>query len=1231
MLVETQHGRQQMTVDDFAANHVDLIASIRNWDLEASLSLCAGLMLCPKMHAYTYGLEILIHSICVHAVGSVHPGTAEVAQILEDLFEFLVESDELPRDVFVVNVMTEAGNRRFLTGTWETPEFWVQHAIDSLSLAPRTERFDGLREQVHALLLFSEAAMERNGLQRYTGSLVQPQPRVELPNGDELDMAVQTVRLRTGRLTASLDAFTLSADEVRNIGNDSLGNSRLEHRPFVRVNPSFLVWALPTASSIAVRSLILKRMESTGNLRKFSRALRTVQSHSFVELLRHKRADSDLHNQLPPIPNQLRWMRQTAVEFEGGRVAHILLLHDDLEEAIQAGLNSFNSAAFRSALEFQIHLSRSVVKLHFGLRKEGMTVIVMAGLGRGFALPLFAQPPNWHLCALHLSDAMALMWLGSDWLGEVWSVKNDVSRLQNQGLHIRDEGDDIRVLGYWRAKDRIVPLDVDIPAENVAVNIDRTFAGNLRAEARLGYDEHATYKPSENSWFRVSKLAGLGHFQELRALPIYGSLADARNQKLAGVVETRKRSCWIELNPVGKNQDFHISYVLWDATMQWCGRILPALEEVAPEPLPSNVEIFVDADIPREDEILDIPLSNDLIEVATNRTNYEISIVLKRSFLRALAEPTNRAEKQLVRAIIDAVSALYGAEFSTSELFEEMMPNDDARFAHLFMARTHADELSDIPQKSTTLITDHDSYNAALGIGAAVALPGRHTINGKKKSQRSLHKIVDVLWERTRDQLRIYNRSSLIKVVLQNLEAIRADEIVWERTAAALGSVYKNQSDVLAAAHNQGNLRNRTSLTSRVLIEMAICECPPDTGVTSGRTDYLVLIGLVNTLLLAAYNSDAIQYDLVEPDLEIWPNGEFGIANNFNDTVLVPYQQGRFADYFRRTAADYAKLFSKNEGKEVEEVFDAEFLKAWEEEFGFSIKQLLSLEEVLIRKAREAKDRVVDIRVAELLALLRAEGLDSSASEHMLGSLVLSPRHSWAAPPDGFTLRDIEPWHFGRRLSMIRRPLLCLSGFVSSSSQITYGAGLVHNAFSFTVTSTHSGTMSERSFTSIGMQKWLGTVNNKNGTEFNETVRQVVESAGLQARSSVQMTEFGVDGMGDVDVLAWTHAGHVVFVIECKHLRFARTVGEVGEQLRRFRGQPGDDLYAHIRRVKWLTENAEALRRKLQLRDGFRICQLLVTETLVPMAFVKGLPIPLETIVSASQLPATIVSSMRFL
>src|ERR1700722_7368502 len=1213
----------QMTFDDFAAEHVDLVSTIKKWDLEASMSLCAGLLLCPKMHAYTYALEILIHAICVNSTGSIRTNRSDIAQILNSLSEFLVESDELPRAVLLFNAMTEVGNRRFLTGTWETPEFWVQQAIDSLTLAPRTERFDGLREQLHALLSFSEAAMERNGLQRYTGSLVQPQAGVELPEEDELERAVRTVRGRTDRLTASLEAFTISAGEAKKIGSDLLGNSRLEHRPFIQVKPSLLVWALPTATSLAIRTLILKRMQSTGNLRKFSQALRTVQGHSFVELLRRKRADPDLHNQLPPIPNQLKWIRQTAVEFDGGRVAHILLLHDDLEEAINAGLTSFNSAGFRSAIEFQIHLSRSVVRLHFGLHREGMTVVVMAGLGRGFALPPFAQPPNWHLCAIHLSDAVALMWLGTDWLTEVWSVKSDVSRLSEQGLHVRDKGDDVRILGYWRAKDRIVPLDVDLPADNVAINIDKTFAGNLRAEARLGYDEHASYKPSENSWFRVAKLAGLGHFRELRALPIYGSLADAMNQKLAGVVETKQGSWWIELHSIGKNEDFHISYVLWDATMQWCGRILPALEKVA-EPPPTNVEILVEADLPPDDQILEIPASNDLVEVVANDTNYEIRITLKPAFLRALAEPTNRAEKQLVKAIIDGAAALCRTEFSTSQLFREIVPNDEARFAHLFAARTHADELSDLPHKSTWLITDHDSYNAALGIGAELGLPGRHTIIGKKKSQKLLHKVVDILWERLRSQLRLYNRPSLIKTVLQNLEAIRADELVWERTAAALINVYNDRIDVLAAAHNQSNLRNRTSLTSRALIEMAICECPLTGGMLTGRSDYSLLIGLVNTLLLAAFNSDAIQYDLADPDLEVWPNGEVGISTDFNETVLVPYQQGRFEDYFRKTAADYANLFRKNEGKAVDEVFDTEFLGAWKEEFGFSIEQLLSLEEVLVRKARESADRVVDIGVTEFLSLLQAAGIDPPASEHMLESLVLLPRDSWALPPEGFALRDIEPWHFGRRLSMIRRPLLSLSGSPSSNAQITYGAGLVHNAFSFTVTSTHSGTMSERSFTSARMQRWIGGVNNKNGTEFNETVREIVRSAGLRARSSVQMTEFGVDGMGDIAVLAWTQLGDAALVIECKHLRFARTVGEVGEQLRRFRGQPGDDLYAHMRRLKWLSENSSSLKRKLDLRDGFRAYQLLVTETLVPMAFVRGLPIPRETVVSATQLPATI-------
>jgi len=204
----------------------------------------------------------------------------------------------------------------------------------------------------------------------------------------------------------------------------------------------------------------------------------------------------------------------------------------------------------------------------------------MAGLGRAFVLPPIARPPDWYFCAIHLSDALALRGLEPDWLGYVWQVKDDVHALGRLGLYVHDITDDIRTLGYWRSKARLVPLDTHIPGDNVTINIDRTFAGNLRAEARFAHDDHASYRPSNRAWFRVTKLKGQGHFHELRALPIYGSIADAHNQRFAGVVETTRRSWWIELHK-SESTDGEMAYMLWDSAMESFGRLFPLLEKHA--------------------------------------------------------------------------------------------------------------------------------------------------------------------------------------------------------------------------------------------------------------------------------------------------------------------------------------------------------------------------------------------------------------------------------------------------------------------------------------------------------------------------------------------------------------------------------------------------------------------------------------------------------------------------
>ena len=439
-------------------------------------------------------------------------------------------------------------------------------------------------------------------------------------------------------------------------------------------------------------------------------------------------------------------------------------------------------------------------------------------------------------------------------------------------------------------------------------------------------------------------------------------------------------------------------------------------------------------------------------------------------------------------------------------------------------------------------------------------------------------------------------------------------------TAAALKSVYRDQGNVFSAAIEQNAARARTALSSRILAEMGTCECPAIGGMDVGSSDYLALLGIVNALIVAAYESDAIEYDLVEPKVDIWPNGEFGVSTDFQETVLAPYQQGRFQEHFKKAAAEYADLFTEREAKKVDQVFDSEFLRAWREEFGFDVEQLVLTEDVLIKRAHDLRNRIVTITVKELRASLETAGVEPSAVGRILQSLILLSRDSWESIPSGFHLRDIQPWKFGRRLSLLRRPLLCLRDQIGDDAEIICSAGLVHSAFSFTVSATYTGLLNEQSFQSTRMRKWIGSVNNRKGHDFNDTVRTIMESMGFRARSSIQMTELGVDGMGDIDVLAWTDARDNVFLIECKHLRFARTVGEVGEQLRRFRGQPDDDLGAHLKRIAWLSRNAGVLKRRIDLRDGFRMHQLLVTNALVPMAFVQGLPIPSDTVIPSSRL-----------
>ena len=149
------------------------------------------------------------------------------------------------------------------------------------------------------------------------------------------------------------------------------------------------------------------------------------------------------------------------------------------------------------------------------------------------------------------------------------------------------------------------------------------------------------------------------------------------------------------------------------------------------------------------------------------------------------------------------------------------------------------------------------------------------------------------------------------------------------------------------------------------------------------------------------------------------------------------------------------------------------------------------------------------------------------------------------------------------------------------------------------------------------MREYCGSVNRKRGLDFNSAIGLIFAKEGWRVRTEVAMTELGAparDAMGDVDVLAWRD--NVACICECKELLFARTIGEVADQLVRFRGKAGDDLDKHLRRVSFLERHTAELSRITGI-GSVRIVPLLVTSKLVPMQFVRDIG---AQVISADQI-----------
>ncbi|MEQ1852216.1 MAG: hypothetical protein ABMA01_11560 [Chthoniobacteraceae bacterium] len=1225
-----------------AASH-PLAVDLAMYDRNQVVTVAAALLTEPSLQTHTLRLEALLHLALVHCRGDSATSRAIVARWLNDYLgkADLRPAEDPPEDAFVTNVVTAEGNRRIFQGNWIGNDFWLQEILDCVGTMPKTGPYARLRRELDALLLLSETLAARCGLPRGTLGGGNPQKDIAVPDDELLSARARAVVFtgedlrQLGISAESLAPFVLPDEKHAELAAATLGQSLLERHPTCRVRGGWLL-ALPSAVTNAAIRHVLRFLQQDRQLDGLKMMLRIKQGdRTFNEALGTMKVKAAA-TELPKRPATLTCCDVIVDKFDDDKLALIVLLHDDLEAVLRDGMAScreFEPATMRA---LNAYLRECILKVSLNQPgfAGGLLIVVMGGIGRGFHLLLEDMMPGWELLVFSLSDFSSLGWVERISLLRLWKLIRERRRLLEGGVQIFNGNGDFNLFAHWRQWGyRLIPPQVPFPAENLAFGVTPSAVAPLRQALRGGYDVHGIAYGER--WMEVKRMAMRSFFDDSEQRPIYASSERARDGHLCGVVETAKRGWWMESQPDrSRKVSADIHFRVWDGLLNWMGRFAFVLEEELPRLPPGSIHVFLEIEGIETWTELQMPNVPDadvqLPKVGGDPAKRVVWLKVPASFLQTVQRAVNDGERELLMAICVGAATIAGQRITrhrAKEIVARVMPNTEARFFHILPAgefRIHARLEGRVQPR---FICEEDQATSRLGIVRGF-WPSAEPPADAKAAGEFFREAVDFIWRRIRGRLQALDCRSTIVRSLRNIEALAVDEDQWHISAQALLAWHEDAETVKKRALHRESERSIAAIASRVLAEMTVCTCPTTGGRVCSREDFDALLAEIELLIVTAHISDAVRSGFASPRVELTASGEFLSDMTFLREVVSPYLGGHFNDGFISSAERYAEHFERKttptDGPEIPEPFAA----AFRAEFGLTPLQVIEAKAALGDLAYKAKAVVMSVKESEVISCLAKEcGLTPDESRRFLSEFSLTRRPRWDDPkPAPFRSRDWYPWRFRRRLSLYSRPLVRVDD--AADATIIFAPGLMDEGFRYVMMSAYTGDFPNDFFLSAEMRAWIGAANNERGHRFNREMAAEVEKLGWRAEASAQMSRFGApEGLGDVDVLAWNATLRIVLVIECKRLQMARTIGEIVEQLKRFKGEAEDDLGVHMRRFHWLQQNPRSLEALIGFpATGDNLKVMLLTNTTIPSRYLQDTPIAREAVLTAAGLAECIQS-----
>lgn len=1165
---------------------------------------------------------MLVHLCLIYGKGDKNLTPQVLMQGFSSIGGIAGHLEDPPEGLFVENISSKRGNYRILEGLWESGVFYLQRFVNLVDSFPiEDERYQSLANSIHALLKLSDVICQRSQLKRNT--VRQGKNLKYLTNNlaNKASSLRKRVQFSVDELKGlgidihELNPFILSEATFQEVDDQIVGHSILEQSPLV-LDGNQLYFILPTATSAAIRRLLIEAFSSTTQRQIFINQL----AYEYFKVFSHtpligSRKASLCSNQkfiYPPISG-------VGLEIDEGRYLNLIFIFDMLEDFDENGLVGIacSENSFNEQLTQKMKLSEKRISQQENFR-EGLTLIVSCGIGRGLSLEHPAHTSKWKREFISAPDLCTLSWLEDMSPLQLWRILQMKSWLHATGIELSNINGLLNLVAWAQSLEGDMVPHAGFPSEaresSFIMMIQQNGLLDLRHKVADHLDLHVE-RFIDGSWLQVGVL-DYSLFEEDKLNPTYW-LFDISESRLLGANIVKKRAWWFELASPTDSMNT-TSPGRMEILQTWIRQAAEFLEESFGSALKNGPIlwrcVFLQQLNDRQSvESISIPTK---IESAINVTLYQqqriIEFHIDEEFDKSLFNAVNIAERALVSHLISAVAELAQiVDYDHSGILDKIVPTSSARQAHAFVTQNIREIIPELSGKTPITINMFDTAAAKLGFG----WEGRdrnlgNVIEGQEECRQFLNGLVRSTEDWLCKELQRFNREKMLIALLWNFEVANTSSSRWHKTSAAILALRKNKDAALRVMAQQEFECNAVLLASRILVEIAICECPFEGGIAPGELDLTILMAKALQLFHTGGWSDLIHWGFMKPRLIIHPVGDVHAEQDFIENVVADFGNATTDYRYLSSASKYDKnlelpiVIESSEGH-----MEEEFLQAWLEEFGASFDDFRLFIEAIEIKAVQLNTAIFMGSCDELAALVP----NKEIGKRIISSLVFATRESWRKLPEGFDNRDIAPWKYRRRLSMIRNPLLQIKQ--ENNSSIIVVPGLLRDSFGYIVRNYYHGDFPDRHL-GVAMRKYAGHARKRDGEKFNQEVADRINNLGWQVQTEVTITKvLGISldrNYGDVDVLAWDSESGRVLIMECKELQFRKTLGEIAEQMSDFRGEltpkgKPDLLKKHLDRVNILRQHLSNVQRYLKLSQINSIESHIVFRYPVPMQFSKGL------------------------